>query len=466
MRRTLKLREAVHAQRVFEWLIAHGLGAKAAAYKAELFAKCCRHHIESGIDENTAVLLLFVPGRIEVLGKHTDYAGGRSLLATVEKGFCAAAIKQPGKTLNLTDIRRGERVCFGIDRAIVPSLRHWSNYPMTVAKRVAMNFADPLYGAKVAFASDLPPAAGMSSSSAMIVIFFLVIAMLNDLFMREEYKANITDTESLAAYLGTVENGQGFGSLVGDKGVGTCGGSEDHTAILCCRPKSLSQYAFCPVRMERHVRMPEGFMFAIANSGVSAQKTGATREKYNRVANLAATIEQVWNRYTGRQDPHLAAILDHVGTIPLNDRLLESIKSSAALTPYDYQSLLERLQQFIEESTHIIPAAGDALLRGDMQNFAELVDRSQRYAEDLLKNQIPETIFLARRARELGAAASSAFGGGFGGAVWALVRNDMLSDFLAQWSSGYASAFPERISKAEFFPTDPGPAAFWLEHDF
>jgi galactokinase len=145
---------------------------------------------------------------------------------------------------------------------------------------------------------------------------------------------------------------------------------------------------------------------------------------------------------------------------------LESIKSSAALTPYDYQSLLERLQQFIEESTHIIPAAGDALLRGDMQNFAKLVDRSQRYAEDLLKNQIPETIFLARRARELGAAASSAFGGGFGGAVWAIVRNDALSDFLAQWSSSYASAFPERISKAEFFPTDPGPAAFWLEQDF
>ena len=56
-----------------------------------------------------------------------------------------------------------------------------------------------------------------------------------------------------------------------------------------------------------------------------------------------------------------------------------------------------------------------------MAAFGDLVDRSQQLAERRLGNQVPETIELARSARELGARAASAFGAGFGGSVWALV---------------------------------------------
>ena len=62
-----------------------------------------------------------------------------------------------------------------------------------------------------------------------------------------------------------------------------------------------------------------------------------------------------------------------------------------------------------------------------------LVDRSMSLATTALGNQVPETIFLARRAREIGAAAASAFGAGFGGAVWAMVRASDADGFIARW---------------------------------
>src|SRR5207237_3528995 len=133
---------------------------------------------------------------------------------------------------------------------------HWSNYPFTVMRRVARNFPEELRGVDLAFASDLPPAAGLSSSSALIVATFLALADANDLTNRAEYAAAVRGAEDLAAYLGAIENGSSFRDLAGDRGVGTQGGSEDHTALLCARPRALVQYAFAPIRFERAVRLP------------------------------------------------------------------------------------------------------------------------------------------------------------------------------------------------------------------
>ena len=111
------------------------------------------------------------------------------------------------------------------------------------------------------------------------------------------------------------------------------------------------------------------------------------------------------------------------------------------------------------ESLDIIPAAGDALERGDLTTLGELVDRSQRGAELLLGNQVPETYHLTRSARSLGAAAASAFGAGFGGSVWALVPRATAAHFLQHWQESYESQFPEPAARSAFFVTAAGPAA-------
>ena len=81
----------------------------------------------------------FVPGRIEVLGKHTDYAGGRSLLCAVERGFCVTAIPRADDVMRVVDVGNQVEATFRVSLDQVGETR-WRTYPATVARRVARNF--------------------------------------------------------------------------------------------------------------------------------------------------------------------------------------------------------------------------------------------------------------------------------------------------------------------------------------
>jgi galactokinase len=390
----------------------------------------------------------FVPGRIEVLGKHTDYAGGRSLLCAAERGMYFAVAPRADARMRVADGRLGETAEFAIEPGLKARAGHWSNYPMTMARRLARNFPGPWKGVDVGLVGDLPLAAGMSSSSAVSVGYYVALADANELDRRPEYTANIRTPEDLAGYLGTVENGRTFGTLRGDTGVGLAGGSEDQTAILCCRAGELSQYAFCPVRHERQVPLPAGWTFAVGVSGVVADKNAAAQEKYNRAARLVDDVLRVWREAMGRDDLWLADAVASAPDAP------ERMRRLLAHSP----ELVERFDQFYVESEEIVPAVGTLLAMGDVEGIGPLVDRSMERAVRLLKNQIPETIALAASARQLGAAAASAFGGGFGGAVWALARTDAAPRFVERWAEEYRCAFPAHATRAEFFLTGAAPA--------
>lgn len=412
--------------------------------------------------EGDNVPAFWVPGRIEVLGKHTDYGGGRSLLCAVDRGICMVASVRPkgvaGK-VRILDERSGDVAEFDLSPDVESKPGHWSNYPITVARRIAMNFPGALRGADIVFASDLPPAAGVSSSSALVVAFFLALSAINDLSTRAEYRANIQTPEDLAGYLGCVENGLDFKALRGQAGVGTFGGSEDQTAILCARPNALVQYAFCPVRFERAIPLPDSLTFVIAASGVLAEKTGSALELYNRVSSRLGVGLELWNRATGRTDTSMGAA---TASSPDARVRIRDVLRAAADVPYSAESLLRRFDQFDAEANEIIPAAGDALSRGDVDTFGTFVADSQRGAERALENQIPETVALVRRARATGALAASAFGAGFGGSVWALVDSSSADEFRREWMQRYHIAFPERADYSEFFITHAAPAAMQL----
>jgi galactokinase len=414
-------------------------------------------------------LRLWVPGRLEFLGKHTDYAGGRSLICAVERGLAVAASARDDRIVRITDAVSGEHVEIELSATLATAEGSWANYPITVARRIARNFPGPLRGADIAFASDLPPAAGLSSSSALVIATFLAISDLNALGAHEEYRRAIPDAGHLAGYLGAVENGAPFGSLDGDRGVGTFSGSQDHTAILCSRAGALVQYSFAPVHFERTVPLPPDHVFVIGASGVLAEKTGAALALYNRQARRVHALLDRWRTATGRTtESTLAAVL--ASSSDAADRLRSIVRDPAVHTNggeppanrFDVADLITRLDQFDAESREIIPAAGDALERGDLQALGQLVDRSQRGAEVLLGNQVPETFHLARSARSLGAVAASAFGAGFGGSVWALVRQEDARRFLECWREAYAAQFPEPAERATFFITSAGPAAMRL----
>lgn len=404
---------------------------------------------------------LFVPGRIEVLGKHTDYAGGRSLTCAAERGFSVSYRPRDDTRLRIRDARDGREAEWVITASLEPRVGHWTNYPMTVARRLARNFPPIDRGADIAFFGTLPRAAGLSTSSALITAVFLVLAEVNELESRPDYVAAIADRAQLAGYLGAVENGSAFGALEGDSGVGTSGGSEDHTAILLSTAGHVTSYGYHPVAPVRSIAVDPSLAFVVCASGIAANKTGSARARYNHASALAFELVRIADeeRITGAQGAGpgrtLADVLD--SSADAVDRLRAAL--ARARSPLPGADLARRLDHFIAEDRLIVPAAIEALACGRLASFGALVERSQRAAEELLANQVPETITLARLARELGAHAASSFGAGFGGSVWALVDSDRAEEFAVEWRRAYADCHPAAAARSESFVTRPGAAA-------
>ena len=434
--------------KVAERLIAAGMSEAEARAKASSFA-ALESHLTATSGEP---LRWFVPGRIEVLGKHTDYAGGRSLLCTAERGFCVAAFPRADSEVRIHDVVRHKSVELTLSPHVAVPHFGWSVYPSVVVRRVARNFPEATCGADIVLASDLPSAAGMSSSSALVVAIFAVLNAVNHLTERPEYTTTIATPEDLAGYLGCIENGQTYKSLNGDGGVGTFGGSEDHTAILASQPGHLKQYSFCPVRFERSVKLPNDCVFVIGVSGVVAGKTGSAKDRYNRASQDVRLILEIWRKASGSKASTLAAAATASPDAP--EQLRAALRQA---NTGETTWLLDRFEQFLLESQALIPQAGDALARGDLAAFGKLVDQSQAATEKLLGNQVPETVWLAAEARALGAHAASAFGAGFGGSVWALVPAKDANDFAKRWRQAYQHSGHAAARHSQFFLTPAGP---------
>jgi galactokinase len=436
-----------------ERLAATGLSGDATEIAARHFSEVAARYAVLFGSADTA-RAWWVPGRIEVLGKHTDYGGGRSLLCAVERGFHVLAVPREDALVRIVDASTGASITIPFRANADPRPGHWTDYPITVIRRLARDFPGARLGMNMVIRSSLPSASGLSSSSALVIACFLPLAAFNLLAGTATWAAAIPDDDALAGYLGALENGRAFGDLGADRGVGTQGGSEDQTAILCSVPGRLLQYHFIPVTPEATVALPAGWRFAVAMSGVHAAKGAAMQGRYNALAGEVATLLTTWREGTGRADQSLFAAMQ---SAPGAGDLLAGMIARAELPEAD--RLQARLAQFRAETEQIIPTVTQRLAAGDVRGLREPVSQSQQLAESALRNQVPETSYLARRATELGAAAASAFGAGFGGSVWALVPTGEMTAFMSRWRADYLARFPERGNRPDFLPSRPGPDA-------
>ena len=407
---------------------------------------------------------VWAPGRIEVFGKHTDYAGGRSLLTAVERGFSVSAAPRNDSRIRVIDPSNGNTCETVLDLSASAPDGHWSNYVATVARRIARNFPDARTGIDLAFVSDLPSAAGVSSSSALMIGVFAALGRVNGLASTPGWRASLATLPELGGYMGAMENGLSYGALAGDSGVGTLGGSQDQTAIYCAERGHVVDFSWMPVRKLGSHELPDTLQFVVASSGVVAAKSAGAREQYNRASLLVRQLLALWNALTGNVDHSLAAAMQSSVDAP------EQLRSLVAGSPRDQfpvQALRDRLDQFLLETYTLIPAAADAFDRRDWSLLGDVTARSQRAAEDLLGNQVPETVALVADAKALGAVAASAFGAGFGGSVWALVQRDDADAFERSWRDAYIRRFPDSAAHAMFFSTAAGPASVtWSDDDF
>jgi len=499
------------------------------------------------LDPGCAAEAFWVPGRIEVAGKHTDYAGGRSLLAAVSRGFAVVATprgdsrvgvyaqfpdgKQDHRELELTaDMAQLERF-----RGLPAREGGWAAYPAAAVQRFVMNFSIR-NGANISMECNLPEASGMSSSSAVICYMWLVLDRFNGISTgNTAFARSIRSPAELYTYLGNVENGKHFkpgdaAQLDGAGGVGTFGGSEDHTGIMSCSRGSLGLWQFCPAEHLAMVTVDPAVRFVIAVSGAKAEKTGSAMNRYNDATLLAqwaavaytaartggspeqpltmddlASVYQRVMLYNPRL-PNLAEVvrleraelgeadacevrasicakLDSVAStfkrqLTANSKTLGLNVDGLDSEHITMETLKVRFQQFFNESEVIVPAMATAFAARDYAALGRLADQSHEATVLELGNTVPETAWLPRwaRRRTIGgpalaalpagqgtvALAASAFGAGFGGSCWALVRTTEAEAFCRAWEHAYEAEFPETAGglQREFFVVPLCPGAF------
>jgi galactokinase len=432
-----------------------GMTTADAVSRARLFGELDAH--STAILDGAAEWRRFTPGRIEVFGKHTDYAGGHSLLAAVPRGITLAARRRADGIVRVGDIFDGQVIEVDPATEAPAHYRGLQRYVHVVAHRFFLNFPGCDLGANIAIASDLPRASGLSSSSALVVGVALALVERARLRDREEWQRHLRRLHDVAWYLGCVENGLDFPGLPGSAGVGTHGGSEDHTAILACRTDHVSLFRFVPVTPFSDTRMPADWTFVIASCGIQADKADSVKDRYNRASNGVRALHAIWNRHAPAP---AASLADALSPGPAALEQLESWLSPSGDGAFSADQLRRRLHHFVRESARA-PLAAAAFRDSDHDSLGRLADESQRDADELLGNQIPETMLLAKRARELGAFAASSFGAGFGGSVWAAVPAGDADRFSRAWIAAYERDVPA-VGRVDWFMARPGPAATHL----
>ena len=387
---------------------------------------------------------IFVPGRVEILGKHTDYAGGSSIVAALSRGIRFAYRPRHDELIEVHATDLEDSALFNPTSSTTRE-GHWSAYFLQAAKRVVSNFSPANAGATIVVSSSLPRASGMSSSSAIVIGAFLCLADINSVLEHPSFRSNIVNKMELADYLSTVENGGSFKTLAGSTGVGTLGGSEDHTAILASQASQLGWFGYRPTRLKQFVPFPDRLSLAIISSGVIAEKSGAAKADYNRSAQLCREVVELWNSETDSTAANCGEIL----------RDLDFTTSRLRKALAGRQDLAQRFEHFFLEETRHIPDFISAVAHDDPSGMGSSITRSFEDANNLLENQIDETRALVTFALELDAWGASAFGAGFGGSVYALVPTDYAVAFLHEWESKYKSAFPKHSETATAFLDRP-----------
>ena len=273
---------------------------------------------------------------------------------------------------------------------------------------------------------------------------------------RDEWRRNIRTTVDEAGYLACIENGHTFGTLAGDGGVGTHGGSEDHAAMVAGTARACTGFAFVPLRHLATVPMPEGWSVVVATSGIGSHKTGTERDAYNQLSEGARVLLALWNT----SHPARTSLADASPALRARWRSCTAVSARPSSTggrprrwPAGSRTSPARIAGSATRCWRFATAIAMPLGR--------LSAESQSDAEQRLRNQVAETSALVRVARDVGAFAARSFGAGFGGSAWAMVDRDA-AGFAGRWLAAYRREHPDAGARALAFVANPGPPVIEL----
>lgn len=348
------------------------------------------------------IVVAYAPGRVEILGNHTDYNEGFVLSAAIDLGIAMAAspAANPIGTLQALDI--GEEAAFELPVSAPLKKKLWANYVAGVVAKLAQA-GHPPKGFNATFSGTIPQGAGLSSSAALEVASALALGKLNNVRLPKLAVAKLcqaAENEFAGARCGLLDQ---ISSLYGE-------------------PATL---VFTDFRSLKIASVPLGddVCFLVAN----------TRAKHNLVESEYNDRRAQCEQATA----FFAAALNHpVGA--LRDVSLEELK----LCEPRMDPLIARRAAHIIEENHRVLEGRKFLAAGNPKGFGELMYRSHRSSRTNFENSCPELDFIVAQAgllpRVLGARLS---GGGFGGSVVLMVHPRDADSVGQALASAYAQKF-------------------------
>lgn len=350
----------------------------------------------------------YAPGRVELLGNHTDYNQGVVLAAAIDRGLTVAGISRRDDLIVLTSKVADSRIHVSLRELKPQEEARWANYPLGVVEQfIRAGFA--IHGFDAEVTGDVPAGGGLSSSAAFEVATAGLLIKLHEIRVAPLEVAKLC--QRAENYFVGVRSG-----LLDQ--VTSVFGREDQLVYLDCQNEDI-----------RTIPFPPGFALVIAESGV---KHNLLRSLYN----------------TRREECEAAAEALHVESLrEVTPDHLEAMHAS--LDPVLYR----RAAHIVGENERVWQAVA-ALEKGDAAAMGTLMNASHESSRANFENSTPELDDLVSIARKLpGVLGSRLTGGGFGGATVTLVeaaRGEEVAENLqsqyAEHSGHHAKAFVCRIA--------------------
>ncbi|QJW51785.1 galactokinase [Proteus terrae subsp. cibarius] len=335
------------------------------------------------------------PGRVNLIGEHTDYNDGFVLPCAINYQMVVAAAKREDNIIRVIAVDYQNEVDeFNLDNSIefLPN-KMWANYVRGVIHFLQKdNYS--FHGMDIAISGNVPQGAGLSSSAALEVAIGQTLKTL--------YQLPISQKE--IALNGQKAENQFVGCNCGimDQLISACG-EENHALLIDCRSLETSA-----------VTMPENMVVMIINTN---KKRGLVDSEYN----------------TRRQQCEEAAHILNVTA--LRDASLEDLVAKKALMS---DVVYRRARHVITENSRTLDAA-EALLRGDLTTLSQLMMQSHHSMRDDFEITVKEVDSLVEIVKSVigDRGGVRMTGGGFGGCVVALVTPDLVDKVVDSVKAQY-----------------------------
>ncbi len=344
------------------------------------------------------------PGRINLIGEHTDYNGGFVFPGAIDKGIMAEIKPNGTDKVKAYSIDLKDYVEFGLNEEDAPRAS-WARYIFGVCREMIKRGVE-VKGFNTAFSGDVPLGAGMSSSAALESTYAYA---LNDLFGDNK----IDKFELAKVGQATEHNYCGVNCGIMDQ-FASVFGKAGCLIRLDCRSLEYKYFPFAP----------QGYRLVLVDSVVKHElASSAYNQRRKSCENVVAAIKT--------KHPEVEFLRD--ATMDM----LNEVKTD--ISEEDYK----RAEYVIEEIQRVLDVC-DALEKGDYETVGQKMYETHRGMSKLYEVSCEELDFLNNLAFDCGVSGSRVMGGGFGGCTINLVKAELYNTFVDEVKKQYPAKFGKK----------------------